>query len=185
MTTPAYPFAFKTPYIHHLAHTICKGVPKQVNKPWGLKTEAINNTRMTDTQGGVGRTGRRREGKGKQRCWFPPTISNDLMGQYIFLNLSDLPPLNVNCVHQLQAHTLYKHTKLEFFIKLPSFLAGDMRGKFPRIWWQGLWNKVLKMCLTIACERCLMKPKTCNYSISYSEWIHTVFWCCVREAPIR
>lgn len=34
------------------------GVSKLVNKPWGLRTEAINNTGMTEMGGGGGRTDR-------------------------------------------------------------------------------------------------------------------------------
>ena len=48
---PANPFSFDSPLIHHLAHAFGRGVSKQVNKPWGLRMEAINNSRMTDMGG--------------------------------------------------------------------------------------------------------------------------------------
>lgn len=68
------------------SHTFCRRVSKHINKPWGLRTEAINNTSMTDMGGGGGQTERGREWEGKQRCSFWPAVSNDLVEHFIFFD---------------------------------------------------------------------------------------------------
>lgn len=120
-TPPTNPFAFDTPLIHYLAHThFVDGCSKQVNKPWGLRTEAINNSWMTDMGGRGGLTDRGGEDEKENRdlCYSRPSVMTSWSTTSSFTPLP-VSPLPLKLWSPITTSSSIHHIKL-WLLSLPS-----------------------------------------------------------------